>query len=280
MDVGFIDYRTDFDHPETGVYFHWWDKAVLRNVAGTVAPHTHNHYEFLFLTQGAVLHMLNGDTERIDKGGIAFIKPGETHAIFPFEGRASQHANVSVIDESLRPLCAALGEDVYERLMAAPPILRLGFEEAADFRKDIEKITMVPARDIAGTTLAIKKVLVDLIAFYCETRAESAGYPDWFRDLLTEIRKPSNAYFRAKDVYDLAGYSPVMTNCYFRTFTGKTVTAYLRDVKLGYACSLLEKTSFTTLQIANLLGITSLSHFNHIFKEYVGKSPLEYRNAF
>ena len=52
---------------------------------------------------------------------------------------------------------------------------------------------------------------------------------------------------------------------------------YFLNIKLNAAATMLKNTNRLILDISNDIGITSLSHFNHIFKEKYGVSPNRYR---
>lgn len=48
-------------------------------------------------------------------------------------------------------------------------------------------------------------------------------------------------------------------------------------IKINNACDMLKNTDTSILEISNTLGYASLSHFNRVFKEYIGITPASYR---
>ena len=98
--------------------------------------------------------------------------------------------------------------------------------------------------------------------------------------MLEKIRSPEYMTCCAADVYEMSNFSPPVVIEAFRKYTGKTVSAYLRDTKCEYACLLLSGTKMTTLEISMQLGYYSLSHFNRVFKSYYGFSPAAYRREY
>ena len=48
-------------------------------------------------------------------------------------------------------------------------------------------------------------------------------------------------------------------------------------IKINNACDMLKNTDTSILEISNTLGYASLSHFNRVFKEYIGITPALYR---
>ena len=55
---------------------------------------------------------------------------------------------------------------------------------------------------------------------------------------------------------------------------------YLRRVKISFATDYLKHSSLSISEISSLLGFSSVSHLNHIFKEATGKTPLQFRKDY
>ncbi|MFH0797212.1 MAG: PocR ligand-binding domain-containing protein [Candidatus Omnitrophota bacterium] len=54
-------------------------------------------------------------------------------------------------------------------------------------------------------------------------------------------------------------------------------TAYLNDLRVHWAKFFLTNTNLKIIEVASRVGFGNLSHFNHLFKEKVGLSPLRFR---
>ena len=63
----------------------------------------------------------------------------------------------------------------------------------------------------------------------------------------------------------------------FRRRTGYTIVQYLGIKKMEYAAQMLRNSENNVTDIAAAVGISSLSHFIHKFKEHFGVSPKEYQ---
>ena len=64
---------------------------------------------------------------------------------------------------------------------------------------------------------------------------------------------------------------------YFKSRTLKTFTCFLNEVRIAYACKLLQETDRSIAEIAFASGYNQLTHFNRQFKRIVGYSPKGYR---
>jgi AraC-like DNA-binding protein len=63
---------------------------------------------------------------------------------------------------------------------------------------------------------------------------------------------------------------------YFKITNGKTLTEYINEVRIGYACKLLLEEKFTVSEISDRCGFNNLSNFNRRFKSITKFSPSAY----
>lgn len=76
---------------------------------------------------------------------------------------------------------------------------------------------------------------------------------------------------------ELAGMSPVAFSRYFRQCTGRTLSNYIIDIRLGAAARLLVDTNRNISEICYECGFNNLSNFNRTFKAHRGNTPREFR---
>lgn len=65
----------------------------------------------------------------------------------------------------------------------------------------------------------------------------------------------------------------------FMEETGITINHYITKVKMDEAKRLLEITKKTSAEIAEILGYSTQSYFQNVFKKHTGKTPVEYREG-
>ncbi|MCD8048448.1 MAG: AraC family transcriptional regulator [Clostridia bacterium] len=63
----------------------------------------------------------------------------------------------------------------------------------------------------------------------------------------------------------------------FKRETGFTITKYINNLKLNYACHLLLTSDKSITEVATESGFNSITYFGRIFKEEIKTTPLQYR---
>ena len=86
------------------------------------------------------------------------------------------------------------------------------------------------------------------------------------------------APIRHEEIARGAGMSLSAFGHYFKRVTGRTLTDFINDVRVGHASRLLIETDQPVSKIAYASGFESLSNFNHRFRKLTGVNPKEYRH--
>lgn len=79
---------------------------------------------------------------------------------------------------------------------------------------------------------------------------------------------------------DMVCMTPSAFSRFFKTRTGRTLSDYIIDVRLGYAARMLVDTSRSVSEICYECGFNNQSNFNRIFKSKRGLTPREFRAMF
>ncbi|MBT8317605.1 MAG: helix-turn-helix transcriptional regulator [Lutibacter sp.] len=65
---------------------------------------------------------------------------------------------------------------------------------------------------------------------------------------------------------------------YFKKVTGKTFTLFVNEFRIVHATKLLAENPMSITDVCFESGFNNFSHFNKLFKQITGKTPLKYRN--
>ena len=153
---------------------------------------------------------------------------------------------------------------VYERLSGLSKITDR-FTALMEFRNILHTLSLCTgARTLATTSYA--KVNIE----------------DDSRRILRVKKYISDNYMyelRLKSLADLANMSESAFCRFFKLHTGRRLSDYIIDIRLGYATRLLIDTTETIAEISFKCGYNNMSNFNRIFKRKKGCSPTEFRNS-
>lgn len=78
----------------------------------------------------------------------------------------------------------------------------------------------------------------------------------------------------------LAGMTPVSLSRFFKIRTGKNLSNYIIDIRIGHASRLLIDTTMSVSEISDNCGFNNLSNFNRIFKKKKDCTPKEFREYY
>lgn len=85
---------------------------------------------------------------------------------------------------------------------------------------------------------------------------------------------------RLPELASLAGMSSSAFSRFFKLHTGRNISEYIIDLRLGYVARMLVDTDKSISEIGFDCGFNNLSNFNRIFKKKKGCSPSEFRESY
>lgn len=85
---------------------------------------------------------------------------------------------------------------------------------------------------------------------------------------------------RLPELASLAVMSSSAFSRFFKLHTGRNISEYIIDLRLGYAARMLVDTAKSISEIGFDCGFNNLSNFNRIFKKKKGCSPSEFRESY
>jgi AraC-like DNA-binding protein len=85
---------------------------------------------------------------------------------------------------------------------------------------------------------------------------------------------------RLDDIAQLVGMTPTAFSRFFRLRTGKALSEYIVDVRLGNAARRLVNTTDSVSEICYTCGFNTLSNFNRLFRKRKGCNPTEFREKY
>ena len=98
---------------------------------------------------------------------------------------------------------------------------------------------------------------------------------------VTKVKQYINDHYaedlRLDNMAELVGMSPSAFSRFFKMRTGKSLSDYILDIRLGYAARMLVDSMKNISEICYESGFNNLSNFNRIFKSKRGSTPRDFR---
>lgn len=253
-----------------------------------VPLHWHDEIEFIYIKKGCGTISVDFTTYEVHAEDIAFILPGQLHAISCLPDQHMEYENIifhpELLESSGADACFhTFLQPLLSLRLACPSILTKRESSYATVRSCLDKNDHICMSFPAGYPLAIKGNLFALFfALYTsygdKKRSPSAGKNiEKLKSVIkyVELNYPSS--MSISQMADLAGFSESHFMKYFKNTMGVSFTAYLNSYRLTMAARLLLQSDDTILSIASEVGFDNLSYFNRAFKKQYGITPSAYR---
>lgn len=106
----------------------------------------------------------------------------------------------------------------------------------------------------------------------------SSEYSNYVAEAIRYINKNVNQQLTLEQISSIVGISRTHLCAVFKKETGDTLIAYLTKKKMVEAKRLLSSTKMSLSAISEYLGYSSQSHFQKVFHDQIGETPLAFRN--
>jgi len=252
--------------------------AAVR-MANDLDPHAHTHdfWEFWIQREGTCFQILNGNKRLMEPGDFVLVRPSDRHSFTSTAKENGSHITFALNSEFLRTYCDFLNQSLYEKLISEPEIdASMNGSQLEEFSRLCVLFLSSLGKHDRKEYLAKRIMAFTLGIVLSSYDAKENRYPSWLNDLIYEANQPKNLSSFPSDIAKKFPYSYQYVLRTFKKYTGKTLIAYMNDIKMANAAERLLTENISLLELSNSLGFSSESYFNHLFKKTYGVSPREY----
>ena len=242
--------------------------------------HGHIYWEFFIMTEGRIVHVLNDKKSTMQKYDYCLVGPADLHRFEQYGAEHSKHLNICLTDKEFRNLCDFTDQSLYNDIVSRRVNItgKLKQDELDRLCGIANRALMCGEDFTRQKNMLISTLFFEMMeAIVNDLSAEKNSYPDWLNLLLERLNTTETMNMSVDEIIRMSGFSHTHLLRQFKKYTGQTIMEYLNQKKLQYCCNLLQNSNCSTLEISTLLGFSSLSHLNHIFKKKYGITPTEYR---
>ena len=257
-------------------------RIFQQSLTGEIAVHWHEFYELAFVLSGEGKHILNGAAHMLEYGAVFLLTPTDFHALQPdLRAGALELYNFIFSD-------ALLSDEVRALVFRASKNYHVQFRDAerARMRERFHAIWTEGQADAPGHGLMIKALLEQILITLARQQPppDTQAYPSIHHPAIQQaliyidhhFREPLSLKILAEQVHLAPGYLSEL----FQRATGMPFGAYLQDIRLRFALSVLQSSSVSITEACYISGFSNLSHFTRVFKKKYGYSPRERRRLF
>lgn len=252
--------------------------------------HSHEFVEITYVSEGAGVHYIAGETVPAEHGTLFFIPVGQSHVFRPKTPKKD------------RPLI------VYNCLFPASYLIELrnGFPAASEIYDCFadERLTWFSVKDPAGEYQAmfrelyrefaakppgylvvlaslVLRILTGLYRQRLQIHAPAGERPQWISvdEAIAFIDNNYAAELKLGELAAQARLSERQLSRLFRRQTGMSFVEYVQSVRMDAACRLLASSRSSVEEIASAVGYADMKFFYRLFKKKTGVTPRQYRDS-
>ncbi|GAB3171793.1 AraC family transcriptional regulator [Telluribacter humicola] len=256
----------------------------------TTRWHYHPELELIYFIEGKVSGVMGDGFREFDEGEVVLLGANFPHVLQPHSEYTQQYPTARPFGLIIQFTDCFLGEafincpelqgmkQLFERARRG---IRFGRQAS---QKVAHVLNEMPGQPDSRKLMGILHVLLTLSETVDYDYLTHQGYHfDHSRDeeRMWQINQYVYRHFTERitiaDVAAIANMSETAFCRYFKSRTLKHFTRYLNEIRIAYACKLLQKPNYTVTEACFEAGFNSLSYFNRQFKEIMQLSPQKYR---
>lgn len=264
----------------------------------TTPKHMHEFMQINYVYKGRAKHCINGKKFEIVKGDIFVIPPQVVHFIEPYEGEDAEiiefEFTPSFINQNfddIKNAQAFLDFAYIAPFLVDESLVKPKFNLIGSIQTETENILHEALREYTdrkpGFDLMVKSLLLKLLILvgreftsYVDNSKSKPLY-EKHRGLILGSLEYIEQNFDKELSIELVAREFTLSQSYFsylfKSITSKTFTEYLNGIRISKSQEMLKTTDKRVIDICFEVGFHNVNHFNRIFKQMTGVSPVTYR---
>ena len=237
------------------------------------------YYEIIYILDGEVEYVSKTDKTNLSIGKLRLISPIDKYSI---SGSSSSLLRLVTISRPIFEDYIALitrSEEPYFSFPLQKKSVDLSVSELMELEAVALRYSSVSdlARKRGFGAEMLSKILN---RFFNEIETSHPSDSPLMQRILDLLNTPAGIRGGIPYICKTLQYSESYVSHRFKFHWGVTFSQYIKDTRLKYIEYYLKTTNYSLKNIADLVGIESLSYLNRIFKEKYNVTPLKYRKLY
>lgn len=240
--------------------------------------HDHDFFEVFLIESGRTKHWINGVSQMLEPGQLAFMRPGDVHAFKAHRKTGCQIINVMFRPETAAHLAAryqsTIGGRFFDAQSDLPEMHTLG---PARFARAVNvSLQLQTAQRNLACIEEFLLVLTNRVAHATSGVTKTA--PKWFSEACSAAQ--SSDVFRrgAKGFIAAAGRSQEHVCRTTKSVLGITPTEFINQIRIEHAAHLLRSDEASIDDIIESCGFENTGYFYRLFRRHYDTTPRAFRH--
>ncbi|WP_223068522.1 AraC family transcriptional regulator [Paenibacillus caui] len=259
-------------------------------IGRTIFPfHWHEHLELLYFTRGEAVIECNSDAHQVRKGDVIVLNSNDLHQGVCMSGDLEYYALIADMSLLQSPSPDALEIKFIAPITQNRILFQNRISDDLELNACMDAIISEFAGRQLGYELSVKSYMYRLLtilvrSYVAETVSLSSDNSrrknlERFAPIFDYIEEHYLQVLSVSELSRMAGLSRFHFSRLFSELTGRTVTEYVNQIRIGKSEYLLRNTAMTISEIALATGYQDLSYFSRTFKKFKSVPPSEFRTA-
>lgn len=256
--------------------------------------HFHPHYQLFTVIKGTGTRFIGDDIRHFEEGDTVFLGPNMPHLwrsdrnYFEKESQLQTEGIVVYFKEDF------LGNDFFEKpemfdiksfLKNSERGLDITGTLGAEMVRDLnELLGLTGFEGISKLLNILHKLSVTNDYHYISssnyTNTHKISETERMRIVHEYVLKHFKENINLSTVASLSNMTEAAFCRYFKSRTNKTFSDFVKEIRIGNACKMLQNEQKSISQICYESGYNTVSNFNNQFKSLKGVSPLQYQKLY
>lgn len=250
--------------------------------------HSHSYFEFVYVLHGRAIHYTESKKAMINEGDYFLIDINHPHQY----QTAAPNEKFTLINCMFMPsfLDRTLANthrfnDLINRYLLTVNSSRFEHEPTRNIYHDadrkilflIQQMLREQNDDLCERAEILRSFLSCVMIYLVRNEIPDNDNPDIVSFIKNYVITNYARQISLSEICKDVNYSLSNVSLLFSRYMGMSFRDYLKQVRIKKACELLEKSSKSVAEIANLVGYADPAFFYRIFKEIMNVTPKQYR---
>ncbi|MEA1848677.1 MULTISPECIES: AraC family transcriptional regulator [Chryseobacterium] len=250
--------------------------------------HYHPEVELIFVCKGSGKRQIGSNISYFSDGDLVLIGSNLPHCGLTNENTNNDYEMVIQFKPDF------LGENIWEtpemqRISALLEKSKAGIVFNENIKKTVgKKIADMHEMSSLNKLLNFLEILDELATtqdyrilnagkYYLQTQVEDN---ERINHIFNYVKDHFKEQITLEEIADLANMKVPSFCRYFKKITNKTFTQFVNEYRITHSLKLLAEQPLSITEVCFESGFNNFSYFNKTFKEYIKKSPSQYRKEF